>query len=158
MKFRMNETSTLTFVEKRNVVQEMKDYFPTYSCIVDMREVKTYMKEMKFLNNKTFSIAPIALAIVAPTAGVGVFWSAFLQYIFPWVLDVGKVYCCIRIAQAFWQERRGGKDDASGMSAMLTHGKWYLCLWLLPLFVELVDGIGATMFENMRNNPVQIQR
>lgn len=135
-----------------DILEKMNRSLPiSTTFIVDVPHMKESIKSM---GKNILKTSP--MFAIAPIGQTGVFWDAFLQYIFPWVLDIGKVYCCIRIAQAFWQERRGGKDDQSGIQAMLLHGKWYLALWLLPWGVELIDGIGHTMFENLRNNPIEL--
>lgn len=151
MKFQLNE-GQMVLQQGNHILDEMQKSLPfSTAFIVDVPNLKELIK----LKGKNILKNPMMFA-VAPIGSTGVFWDAFLQYIFPWVLDIGKVYCCIRIAQAFWQERRGGRDDQSGIQAMLVHGKWYLALWLLPWGVELIDGIGGTMFENLRNNPIEM--
>lgn len=147
-------------LQKECVVEKMQSISPISSAyVIDIPKLIDKSKNYLNTSGVAYSVAPVWMlgnAMTPVGASTGVFWNAFLQYIFPWVLDVGKVYCCIRIAQAFWQERRGGRDGESGISALLTHGKWYLCLWLLPWGVELIDGIGGTMFENLRSNPINI--
>lgn len=157
MRFKLEQGKMV--LQEECIMEKMQSISPISSAyIFDLPKIKTDIKyrSKNYLINSgvAFAVAPVGMAPVG--ASTGVFWNAFLQYIFPWVLDVGKVYCCIRIAQAFWQERRGGRDGESGISALLTHGKWYLCLWLLPWGVELIDGIGGTMFENLRSNPINI--
>lgn len=151
MRFTM-KNGEMVLQKSNDIIEEMSKSLPfSTALIVDIPNVKETIR----VKSRNFLKTPMMYA-VAPIGSTGVFWDAFLQYIFPWVLDIGKVYCCIRIAQAFWQERRGGRDDQSGIQAMLVHGKWYLALWLLPWGVELIDGIGGTMFENLRNNPIDI--
>jgi hypothetical protein len=77
----------------------------------------------------------------------GVFWTAFLTYIFPWFLDIAKVYCAIMVCQAFYKEHRGSGngDGKSGMQALVHYGKWYLIFCLIPFAVELIDQIGIKM-------------
>lgn len=147
MKFQLMN-GEMVLQQSGNILENMNRSLPISTAfIVDVPDIKESIKE----RSKNFLKTPMVFA-VAPIGSTGVFWDAFLQYIFPWVLDIGKVYCCIRIAQAFWQERRGGRDDQSGIQSVLTHGKWYVMLWLLPVFVELMDGIGETMFDNMRKS------
>lgn len=145
-----------------DILEDMKRIAPiSTTLIVDIQKIqesieKSIDKAEKTVVNtiRNFLKTPMVYA-VAPIGGSGVFWEAFLQYIFPWVLDIGKVYCCIRVAQAFYQERRGGRDEGTGIQALLVHGKWYLALWLLPWGVELIDGIGHQMFTNLHNNPIE---
>ncbi|UGO51193.1 hypothetical protein PQE72_gp015 [Bacillus phage vB_BanS_Skywalker] len=89
--------------------------------------------------------------------GSGVFWKAFLTYIFPWMLDIAKVYCAIKIAQAFYEEKRGGRDGGTGMQAVVQYGKWYLVFWCIPWLTELIDGIGGTMFNELRSNKIDLK-
>jgi hypothetical protein len=103
--------------------------------IIDVRDIKNSLKYMKeeWLGGK----------------GVlreGVFWTAFITYIFPWFLDVAKVYCCVKVCQAFLQERNGSVGDGkTGMQSLVHYGKWYLIFTLIPWCVELVDQIGHKM-------------
>lgn len=119
--------------------------------LVDKPSVERIAKKKGF---KTYSIAPMTLAMGASvaTSGSGVFWDAFMEYIFPWMLDIAKVFCAIKVAQAFYQERRGGRDEGTGFGALVTYGKWYLVFWLIPWGVELIDEIGATMLNDLRSN------
>jgi hypothetical protein len=67
-------------------------------------------------------------------------------------MDIAKVYCAIKIAQAFYQENSGSKNGGSGMASFVTYGKWYLLFWLIPWGVELIDQIGGKMFSDLTNN------
>lgn len=119
--------------------------------IVDVPRIKESIKEKgRYIlrNPQYFAVAPVAVS------SGGVFWDAFLTYIFPWMLDIAKVYCLVRISQAFYEEKRGGRDSGTGFSALIQHGKWYLVFWLLPLGVELIDQIGSTMFHDMQGKTV----
>lgn len=155
MRFKMMNGS---LVEVKDIEQSTRYLSPVSSTcyVIDSREVKSYIKEMKFLNSKAFSFAPsILLTAVAPVSGAGVFWDAFITYIFPWFLDIASVYCAIKIAQGFFQEKRGGKDDGSGFSGLVTYGKWLLLFHLIPWGVMLIDQIGATMVSNLSKNPLK---
>lgn len=160
MKFRYNDGEMKLISD--NVMQEMKRVAPlSTALIVDIPSVKKSMKRNRqnFLKNSSFSIAPIwvlgtATGVGADMAGAGVFWDTFLTYIFPWMLDIAKVYCLVRIAQAFYKERRGGSDSGTGWSALLEHGKWYLIFWLLPIGVELIDQVGHKMFLDLHNKAI----
>lgn len=98
-----------------------------------------------YLRSSLMTVAP-AVTIVSK----GVFWSAFLTYIFPWMLDLSKVFCAIKIAQGFYQENRtGGQGGTTGMSALTKYGKWYLIFWLIPWGVSLIDQVGQQMFNEL---------
>lgn len=143
-----------------NQVQEISNLIPLSTAhIVDVRQIKESIKSRSrnFLKNTNFAVAPLALATVNngfAMDGDGIIWKTFLQYIFPWMLDVAKVYCLIRIAQAFYEEKRGGRDSGTGFQALLQHGKWYLVFWLLPVGVELIDQIGHKMFIDMHDKAI----
>jgi hypothetical protein len=86
----------------------------------------------------------------------GIFWAAFIEYIFPVLLDIAKVYCCVKICQAFLQERNGsgGSDGRSGYQALVHYGKFYILFTLIPWFVELVDQIGHTMASKLAHKGI----
>lgn len=150
MKFRFDENhNELVLQTGQNILQEMNRMTPISSAfIIDVPNIKKGVKEKgrNFLTNQNFSATTIG--------GSGVFWKAFMVYIFPWMLDIAKVYCLVRIAQAFYQEKRGGRDEGTGLQALVTHGKWYLAFWLLPLGVELIDGIGGTMYNDLKGQNI----
>lgn len=153
MKFVRSEGGGMVLETADDLIEEMKMTMPISSTyIVDIPRIKSSIKSGSFLKNKSFSIAPIGLMMgaVTPTGGSGVFWDAFMRYIFPWMLDVAKVYCAIRICQAFYQEKRGGRDDGTGFGALVQYGKWYLVFWLIPWGVELIDQIGSRMLNDLR--------
>lgn len=96
----------------------------------------------------------LAVPVIATATGIatqGVFWDTFLTYIFPWFLDIAKVFCAIKIAQGFYQEKRGGRDNDTGMGSMVTYGKWLLLFHLIPWGVTLIDQIGSKMFTDLQN-------
>lgn len=95
------------------------------------------------------ALVPLTTTIVAQDLNQGIFWETFLQYIFPYMMDIAKVFCAIKIAQAFYTEKRGGRDEGTGMSAFVTYGKWYLLFSLLPWGVELIDQLGKQMINNL---------
>jgi hypothetical protein len=140
---------------ERNIIEEMRHTFPLSTAyIVDTPSIKESIKNMDFLKGgkgrKAYSIAMPTLVLGMATGGSGVFWDAFMTYIFPWMLDIAKVFCAIKIAQAFYQERRGGRDEGTGFGALVTYGKWYLVFWLIPWGVELIDQIGGKMLNELR--------
>ena len=145
MKFIRDEKGNWELQKPKPITSQMNDVLPISSAyMIDIPSIKMKMK--KSIKGKSFAVAPVA--------SQGIFWKAFLVYIFPWMLDVAKVYCAIRVAQAFYQEKRGGRDDSSGLSALLTYGKWYLVFWLVPVGVELIDQIGSTMFNELKGTPI----
>lgn len=89
------------------------------------------------------------------TMAVGVFWTAFMTYIFPWLLDIAKVYCAWRVVQGFYQEgkglggREGGGGGRGGFGSLVYYGKWYLAFWLIPWGVQLIDEIGQQMHSEL---------
>jgi len=113
-------------------------------------KIKNKIKSAIYLDGKVMSIAISSTAI-----GGGVFWTAFMKYIFPYFIDIAKVFCVIKIAQGFYNERRGGMDSGSGLGSLVTYSKWYLCFLLLPVFVNLVDQVGHKMLIDLQNNPLE---
>lgn len=88
---------------------------------------------------------------------VGVFWTVFLTYIFPWMLDIAKVYCAFQVAQSFYRDNKGmgGKDGRSGFQAIIYYAKWYLAFTLVPWAVELIDQIGIKMSEDLLDKGIK---
>jgi hypothetical protein len=153
MKFKFNGNGMVE-VKSRNILDEMRELAPiSTSYIVDMPTIKESIKNMDFLKgkNRAYSMLLPTLALGVATGGSGVFWDAFMTYIFPWMLDIAKVFCAIKIAQAFYQERRGGRDEGTGFGALIQYGKWYLVFWLIPWGVELIDQIGGKMLNELRS-------
>lgn len=128
----------------------------------EMNEVRKISPEpirrvSKFSNNYAFSIAPVGMVVataVANTTGAGVFWDAFIKFIYPWLLDIAKVFCAIKIAQGFYNEKRAGKDGGSGLETLVTYGKWLLFFHLVPFFVLLIDQLGLKMVNDLKVNPM----
>lgn len=139
---------------KPDPYKEVIQSLPLYqSYIIDIPTIKRTLK-YKF-KTMHLSVAPMPiLGTVGIGSGGGVFWEAFLTYIFPWMLDIAKVLCAIKIAQAFYQEKRGGRDEGTGMGALVQYGKWYLIFWLIPWGVELIDQIGEKMFKDLQSKPL----
>lgn len=146
MTFRLNGNEELSLVKKK----ESKVYREITS------EQKTLLSKLSenFKPSKVYSVAPIpiVLATAGATGGTGIFWNAFMEYIFPYMLDIAKVFCAIKIAQGFYQEKRGGRDEGTGFGALVTYGKWYLVFWLIPWGVEIIDQLGASMLNDLKNN------
>lgn len=140
MTFRMNKSGGMKLVDK--TVKEVK-----------FNEPSPVKKVSKLSNGYTFSVVPIS-AVVASAMTIsgeaGVFWSAFMNYIFPWILDLSKVFCAIKIAQGFYMEHRGGRDSGSGMGTFVTYGKWYILIAIIPFIVELLDQITSKMLLDLR--------
>lgn len=82
-------------------------------------------------------------------AEAGLFWEMFLQYIYPWFVDLATVYAAIRIAMAFYEEQRGGRDSGNGFGAFITYGKWLLLFHLIPFIVKLIDTVGQRMADSL---------
>jgi len=89
------------------------------------------------------------------TLAVGILWTAFSTYVFPWLLDIAKVYCAFMIAQGFYNEHKGisGRDGRSGFSSFVYYGKWLIAFHLIPFGVELLDQVGAKMLLDIKSNP-----
>jgi hypothetical protein len=141
--------------KKENIIEEMRQTLPlSTSYIVDMPRIKESIKNMEFTKGKTMSvgIGAMALGVAGATVdgGAGIFWKTFMTYIFPYLMDIAKVYCAIQIARAFYEERRGGRDSGTGIGAFVTYGKWYLLFALTPWAVELVDQLGGKMLTELR--------
>lgn len=119
------------------------------------REIKD-VEIVKKKGNYFYSFFPTATLIVgtavANDVGAGIFWGTFMKYIFPYMLDIAKVFCAIKITQAFYQERRGGRDGGTGLEAVVTYGKWYMLFALTPWAVELLDELGVKMLSDLRSN------
>lgn len=105
-----------------------------------------------------YARSSLAVGIVAATAATGInpengmFWEIFMQYIYPWFLDIANVFVAIKVAQAFYQENRGGSGSSSGsggMGALVVHAKWLLLFHLIPFFVKLVDEVGRKMTQEL---------
>lgn len=92
-------------------------------------------------------LGSISLAAINPQNGI--FWETFMTYLFPWFLDIANVFCVIKIAQAFYQENRGGSDKGTGMSSIVLYGKWLLLFHLIPFFVKLIDQMGLRMVKDL---------
>lgn len=118
--------------------------------IIDMNELRKHFNKLK---REWFPIGD-----KNTTLAVGVFWTAFMTYIFPWMLDIAKVYCAFQIAQSFYKENKGmgGKDGRTGFQSLVYFGKWYLAFWLIPWAVELIDQIGEKMNRELIENGVDL--
>lgn len=155
MKFRLCSDGNMEIVKKK-VFEEMKKEAPLHTAfVIDTPKIKKSIKEMDFLKGKAMSFAPILVFGLA-TGGSGVFWNTFMTYIFPWLMDIAKVYCVIKIAQGFYEEKRGGRDGGSGMGTFVTYGKWYLLFMLIPWGVTLIDQLGGKMLIDLQTNPINV--
>lgn len=150
MRFVMSN-GELQEVGNENIIQSMSNSFPLSTAyVVDLPLIKDKIKS--YDKGKLLTFAPLPIVAVAGVGGAGIFWQAFMTYIFPYMLDIAKVFCAIKIAQAFYEERRGGREGGSGISAMVNYGKWYLLFVLMPWAVELIDQLGGKMLEELRLN------
>jgi hypothetical protein len=115
---------------------------------IDIKELK---KTWNRLKNDWFPIGQ-----KNTTLAVGVFWTAFMTYIFPWMLDIAKVYCCFMIAQGFYKEHKGvtGREGRSGFQSLVYYGKWLIAFHLIPVGVTLIDQIGIKMMTELQNQPL----
>ena len=83
------------------------------------------------------------------SAEAGLFWSIFMEYIYPWFVDLATVYAAIRIAMAFYEEQRGGRDSKNGFSSFVSYGKWLLLFHMIPFIVKLIDTVGQKMADSL---------
>jgi hypothetical protein len=115
---------------------------------IDIREIKASIKQAW---NRWFPFGERNT-----TFAVGILWACFMQYIFPWLLDVAKVYCAFQITMGFYKENKGitGKDGRSGFQSLVYWGKWLIAIHLIPIGVELLDQIGASMHDQLKNKPL----
>lgn len=144
MTFRLNSNGEMELVGKKikKAMNGVKKVSP-----------EPIKKVSKFSNNYAFSIAPTGMVVataVANTTSTGVFWDAFIQFVYPWFLDLAKVFCAIKIAQGFYEERRAGKDGGTGIGNFVHYGKFYLLFALIPWIVELIDEVGSKMLLELR--------
>lgn len=126
------------------------------SLIINQSELKDTWKKLKqdwFGDKNTFrSFALIGGAGAVSIASGGVFWDIFIHYIFPIMLDIAKVFCAFKVAQAFYEEKSGSSardGGRTGFQSVVYYGKWYLAFWAIPLFVELIDEIGSSMYDKI---------
>lgn len=156
MTFKLQD-GNMSLVNNKKIMSDINKSFPISSAyVVDFKVIKKSIKNMDFIKNKSLSIAPVGLVVGVATGGSGgIFWDVFMQYIFPWLTDIAKVFCAIKIAQAFYQERRGGRDEGTGVGAFVTYGKWLLLFHLLPFGVELIDEIGNKMWSDLKGKGIQ---
>jgi hypothetical protein len=152
MRFMRDENGEMVLSKQ---IVEMKKSIQTPSAyIIDMPRIRESIKSGEILRNKSFSIMPISvMGMATGIHGTGIFWDTFLTYIFPYMLDIAKVFCAIKIAQAFYEEKRGGSNSATGMASFVTYGKWYLLFVLTPWMVELVDQLGGKMLTGLHTTP-----
>lgn len=121
--------------------------------IIDVRQIK---KTIKKVWNQWFPFKD-----KNATMAVGVFWTAFMQYIFPWCLDLAKVYCAWKIVQGFYQEGKGvgsggGGGGRGGFGALVHYGKWYVALSLVPWGVMLIDEVAHKMSVELMSHPINL--
>lgn len=120
--------------------------------IIDVREFKRHVRKTM---NRWFPFKE-----KNTTMAVGILWTAFVQYVFPWLLDLAKVYCAFQIAQGFYKEHKGiggegGKSGGrTGFQTFVYYGKWLIVFHLIPVGVELLDAIGTKMMIDIKTNPI----
>lgn len=118
--------------------------------IIDQRELKNTWKQIQ---KDWFGGEGSFRTVVSG----GIFWGVFIDYIFPILLDIAKVFCAFKVAQAFYEERSGstGRDGKSGFQSLVYYGKWYLAFWLIPWGVELIDQLGGKMYNDLLKNGIK---
>lgn len=159
MTFRLNDCGNLSLVNSCAVGDSMvSSTYSRYDNLVSDEKSFIYRLSDKFNGNNIYSVVPLPLVLATSNtmdiASAGIFWGAFMRYIFPYLLDIAKVFCAIKIAQGFYQEKRGGSGDGTGFGALVTYGKWYLVFWLVPWFVQLIDEVGAKMISDLGNSGI----
>lgn len=120
--------------------------------IIDIREIKSNIKKVW---KQWFPIGD-----KNTTMAIGVFWSAFMTYIFPWCLDLAKVYVAWKIVQGFYSEGKGvegGKGGKGGFASLIHYGKWYIALSLIPWGVMLIDEVAHKMSVELMSHPLNIK-
>lgn len=112
--------------------------------IIDIREIKSTFRKIW---NEWFPFGE-----KNTTLAVGILWTAFVTYIFPILLDAGKVYCAFMIAQGFYKDQRGieSKGGRSGFQNFVYYGKWLILMHLIPAGVSLIDTIGTQMTHDIQ--------
>jgi len=156
LQFKIND-GQLILQNTKCIIDEVKSATSSSTAyIFDIPSIKRSIKQST--KGKAMSVAPFLVLGVGAGTTDGVFWQVFMQYIFPWLTDIAKVYCAIRIAQAFYQEKRGGRDEGTGFSAFVTYGKWLLLFHILPFGVELIDQIGEKMWIDLKNDHINISQ
>ncbi|WP_144510018.1 hypothetical protein [Bacillus sp. FJAT-22090] len=130
--------------------------FPTEPTVQSKRKMKnipfaTLNKPIsKGFYAKSSLVAGLgSFSIAAINPQNGIFWETFMIYLFPWMIDIANCYCILRIAQAFYQENRGGSDKGTSINAVVTHGKWLLLFHLIPFFVKFIDQLGLKMVKDL---------
>ena len=153
MTFKLGSDGFLSFVDNSPLISKSLKEVPNVPLLQSERiEKKSILNRVSNMGNlgKSYSLVPIpfVLATAVDISGAGVCWDAFMKYIFPHMLDIAKVFCALKIAQGFYQEKRGGRDEGTGFGSVVTYGKWYLIFWLVPFFVELIDQVGLKMISD----------
>lgn len=131
--------------------------FPIEPTVKDKRKMPdipfaTLQSKSKDIYLKSSLVAGLgSVSLLAINPSNGIFWETFMTYLFPWFLDIAQVYCAVKVAQAFYQENRGGRDAGSGLSSMVVYGKWLLLFHMIPFAVKLIDQLGRTMANSVGN-------
>lgn len=159
MKFRLNESGVLVLVDDMKVKNKIEKIQINKEKLkkIEFKKVKNVINTKTVLITASMLMCPtIGFAATGAVVSQGLFWKIFLTYIFPVLMDIAKVFCAIKVAQAFYQERRGGREEGTGIGALVSYGKWYILFCLLPFFVELIDEIGHKMYMDIKNMPSSI--
>lgn len=96
-----------------------------------------------------------SMALMTASAGTssGIVWDSFINYVYPWFLEVAKVFCIIKVAQTLYQNQSTGSrgGEATNFGAILSWGKWYAIFLFLPFVVELIEGASQDMLKQLRS-------
>jgi len=113
---------------------------------IPMMPIQAKSKRGEYARSSSIMVLTAATAINPEN---GMFWEIFMEYIYPWFLDLANVFVAIKIAQAFYQENKAGSNSGTGMGSIIVHAKWLLLFHLIPFFVKLVDEVGRSMVNDL---------
>lgn len=143
MKFRFKNGTCLQVVDVENGILPTSTENMPNAYIIDINDLKN---TAKYIKNEWLG------GEMAVHVSTGIFWVAFMSYIFPLLLDIAKVFVAFKVAMAFYDENKsggGGHSSKSGFGAIKYYAIWYLAFWLIPWGVELIDQIGGKMHTDL---------
>ena len=111
-----------------------------------------FHKERKrgFLARSSTIVGAAALTVgVASNTDTGILMDTFLEYIYPWFLEVASIYALVKIAMSLYDEQRGVGNGKSAFSTVFLYGKWLLLFYMIPFFIQLLNTVGSRMAENI---------
>lgn len=132
---------------------------PTVKPKRDIKEIPMMpTKDISFKPTGTFAkssmLAGLSSMALMTSAGAssGIIWDSFINYVYPWFLEVAKVFCIIKVAQTMYQNQSTGSrgGEATNFGAILSWGKWYAIFLFLPFVVELIEGASQDMLKQLR--------